>query len=259
MRVLMGLLPAGVLLLAQSAWGQMQPHRAEYTLRLGGAVNAPRVGTATQDLTLDCDGWHLKRDVKGEVPISATWKFNVASSLDSDEARSGDDLRYRSLQVQNGAEREVHGKVQRAAGELRAEINSPDGAAHVPLPALTRMPVASIDYIIGQLRAGALSFTTLTFDAQGIGDAFRVDVTQIEERALRRRLPLDKPLVVSGRSWPVLLSFTRDAKDQHKPLFVFSARLYETGVLDHVTVDADVVTITADLGTLEMRPSPTCR
>ncbi len=55
--------------------------------------------------------------------------------------RSGDDLRYRALQVQNGAEREVRGKVLRTEGELRAEITSPDGPAQVLLPTLTQMPV----------------------------------------------------------------------------------------------------------------------
>ena len=259
MRILMGLLPAGVLLFAQGASAQVQPHRAEYVLRLGPAANAPRVGTALQDLTLDCDGWHLRRDVKGEVPISASWKFSVASTLDSDEGRSGDDLRYRALQVQNGAEREVRGKVLRTDGELRAEITSPDGPAQVLLPTLTQMPVASISYIIAKLRAGSTSFATLTFDAQGSGDAFRVDVAQIDAGALRRRPPSDKPIVVPGRSWPVSMSFTPRAKEQQKPLFAFSAQLFESGVLDHVTVDADVITITADLKALEMHPSPGCR
>jgi hypothetical protein len=55
------------------------------------------------------------------------------------------------------------------------------------------------------------------------------------------------------------MSFMRGSKEQQKPLFAFSARLFETGVLDHVTVDTDVVTIAADLRTLEMRPSPTCQ
>jgi hypothetical protein len=259
MRVLMCLLPVGVLILAQGASAQMQPHRAEYILRLGAAINAPRVGMATQDLTLDCDAWHLKRDVKGEVPISATWKFNVGSSLVSDEGRSGDDLRYRSLQVQNGAEREVHGKVRRADGELRAEITSPDGPAQVLLPALTRMPVASIGYIIDRLRAGAGPFATLSFDPQTSGETFQVEVAQIDDGAIRRRPPSDKPVVASGRSWPVQMTFTRGANEQQKPLFAFKARLFESGVLDHVTVDTDVVTVTADLKALEMYPAPSCR
>ncbi len=258
MRALICVLAASVLLLAQGVSAQTQPHRAEYVLRLGAAVNAPRVGTAMQDLSLDCEGWHLKRDVKGEVPLSATWKINVVSALDGDE-RAGDDLSFRSLQVQNGTEREVRGKVRRADGELRAEITSPEGPARVLLPTPTLMPVASINHVIDRLRAGSASFRTLTFDAQGVGDVVSVEVTRIDEGAMRRRPPADQPVVVPGMSWPVRMSFTRDAREPRKPLFAFSARLFESGVLDRVTVDADMVTVSADLRALEMRPSPSCR
>ena len=55
------------------------------------------------------------------------------------------------------------------------------------------------------------------------------------------------------------MSFTKGATEQQKPLFSFSARLFESGVLDHVTVNADVVTVSADLQALEMRPLPRCR
>ena len=253
----MWLLPASVLLLAQGVSAQMLPHRAEYVLRLGTAVNAPRVGTAMQDITLDCQAWHLKRDVNGEVPISATWKFDVASMLVSDEERSGDELRYRALQMQNGTEREVRGKVERAGGELRAESKSTDGSANVLLPTLTRMPVASIGYVIDRLRAGLAAFSMLSFDAQGSGEAFRVDVAQTVDSALRRRPLADKPIDVPGRSWPIQMSFMRGGKD--KPLFALKARLFDSGVLDRVTVDADMVTVAADLKALEMHPSPSCR
>lgn len=250
---------AVLLFLAQTAAAQVQPHRAEYALRLGSAINAPRVGTATQDLALDCDGWRLKRDVKGEVPLTSTWKFSLASTLDSEEGRAGDDLRYRTLQVQNGTEREVRGTVQRADGKLSAEITTPDGPSHLRLPPFTMMPVASINYIIDRLRGGAASFPALTFDAQGIGEAARVEVTQIDDSAIRRRPPADKPITVPGKSWPVSMSFTKSVDEAQKPLFAFSARLFESGVLDHVTVNADVVTLAADLQTLEMRPLPRCR
>jgi hypothetical protein len=257
MRVLMFLLPAGVLLLAQTAAAQMQPHRAEYTLRLGKAVNAPRVGTATEDLRLDCGAWHLERDVKGEAPISATWKFGLASRLVSDEGYSGHDLHYRALQVQNGIEREVRGTVQRAGGELHANSMSPDGSANIVLPALTRMPVASIGYVIDRLRAGLTSFSTLSFDAQASGEVLRVDVVQIENAELRRRLPSDEPIDVPGRSWPLRMSFMLGAKD--KPLFTLTARLFESGILDYVTVDAEIVALTADLKALKMYASPSCQ
>ena len=59
--------------LSQAAWAQVQPHRAEYALRLGPAINAPRIGTAIQDLTQDCGGWHLKRDIATEIAAFKQW------------------------------------------------------------------------------------------------------------------------------------------------------------------------------------------
>jgi len=257
MKVLMCLFPVAVLFFAQNASAQMQPYHAEYVLRLGTAINAPRVGMATQDVTTDCKAWHLERDVKGEVPITTSLKFDVASTLVSDEGRSGNDLRYRSTQVQNGTEREVQGTVRRAGSELRAESTSPDGPAHVLLPTLTRMPVASISHVIDRLRADTASFTMLSFDPQGTGDAFRVAVAPIVDSALGRRPPSDEAVDVPGRSWPIRMSFTQS--DKNKSLFSLKARLFESGVLDRVTVDADVVTVAADLKTLKMYPSPSCQ
>jgi hypothetical protein len=52
------------------------------------------------------------------------------------------------------------------------------------------------------------------------------------------------------------MSFKRGGKD--KPIFSLTARLFESGILDRVTVDADVVTVAADLKALEMYPAPSC-
>ena len=76
MRELVSLLAAVSALCPQWASAEMLPHRAEYALRLGPAANAPRVGTAIQDLTQDCGGWHLKRDINTEIAITPS--FSVA-------------------------------------------------------------------------------------------------------------------------------------------------------------------------------------
>ncbi len=260
MRALMCLLSVVALLLPQSAFAQIQPYRAEYALRLGAAVNAARVGSAVQDLTLTCDGWHLKRDVKGEIALSATWKMNLASKLDGEEPRAGDTFRYSTLQVQNGTERETHGKVQRAGNELKAEIVSPSGPAQFVLPSPTLMPVALIDHVVERLRDGAAGFPALAFDAEETGQTFRIDVKLADPGTIHGRRPADKPLAVPGKSWPVLMSFTRDHDQphQHKPLFTITARVFESGVLDQLTVETPMATVTADLLALELRKPPTC-
>jgi hypothetical protein len=251
-------LSAGALLWPQWAFAQLQPYRAEYALRLGTAINAARVGSAVQDLTLTCDGWLLKRDVKGEIALSATWKMNLASKLDGEEQRAGDAFRYRMQQVQNGAERETRGKVQRDGKELRAEIVSPTGPIKLLLPRRTLMPVALIDHLIERLRGGPATFPVSAFDAEATGNAFVIDVTPMDPGAIRGRRPADKPVAVAGKSWAALMSFTRGGNQEQKPLFTISAQVFESGILDRLTVETPMAIVTADLQTLEMHKSPTC-
>jgi hypothetical protein len=63
---------------------------------------------------------------------------------------------------------------------------------------------------------------------------------------------------VPGRSWPVSMSFTRGRDQQQRPLFTLRTQLFESGVLDRLTVDTGLVTVTGDLTALEMRKPPTC-
>jgi EipB-like len=241
------------------AWAQMQPHRAEYSLRLGTAANAPRIGTAVQDITLDCTGWHIKRDISTEIALTSSWKLSVASKLDGEEPLSGRSFHYRTVQIQNGAERETRGKVERTGGKLRADIVSPDGPAQFVLPPSTLMPIAAVSHLVDRLRDKAAAFPALMFDAEVVGDAFLVDVTELDPGALRARPPAEELVKVpAAQSWPVFMTFTRGRQQEQKPLFSVSAKVFDTGVLDRLTVDTGLVTVTADLQNLEMHKAPTC-
>ena len=246
--------------LSQAAWAQVQPHRAEYALRLGAAANAPRIGTAVHDLSQDCAGWHLKRDIKIEVALTTSWKMSLASKMEGDEQRNGNGFRYSTVQMQNGSQREFQGKVQRKAGETRAEIvfaGSPPSQFVLPPPTL--MPVAAIDHLIAQLRANAAAFPALMFDAEVIGDAFLIDVTEQDRAALRAARPADQPVAMpTAKSWPVFMTFTRGRQQDQRPLFTVSALVFDNGVLDRLTVETGLLSVTADLQALEMRPAPVC-
>ena len=259
MRLPVRFLATACLLWPSVVEAQVQPHRAEYALRLGTAINAPRIGTAVQDLSLDCGGWHLKRDITTEIALTGSWRLNVASKLDADEQRGGNALRYRMLQNQNGNEREIRGRVQRASEELRAEIIYPNSAPlQFLLPASTLMPVAAIGHLVERLRAGVDAFPALAFDAEVIGDAFLIDVSQLDPGAVRGARPADPSVAVPGASWPAFMTFTRGREQQQRPLFTVSAQVFESGVLDHLTVETGLLSITADLQSLEMRKPPVC-
>jgi hypothetical protein len=121
------------------------------------------------------------------------------------------------------------------------------------------MPVAAIDHLIGQLRAKATSFPALMFDAEVIGDAFLIDVTEQDRDQLRPARSADRPVAIpAARSWPVLMTFTRGRQQDQRPLFTVNALVYDNGVMDRLTVDTGLVSVTADLQALEMRAPPVC-
>ena len=252
---------APALLFSGAATAQVQPHRAEYTLRLGNAVNAPRVGTAVHDLTQDCAGWHLKRDIKAEIALTANWKISLSTKLDSEETRNA--FRYSLAQTQNGVQREVKGRVQRQGGqkgsEMRAEIVTAGSPPNqFALPPLALMPTAAIGHMIERLAAGAASFPALMFDAEVIGNVFLVEATEQNRASIRGARPADRPVTQpSGKSWPVFLNFSRAGQDQ-KPLFSVTALVFDNGVLDRLTVETGLLTVTADLASLEMHKAPVC-
>ncbi len=247
------------LLSPQLACAQMQPHHAVYNLRLGAAVNAPRIGTAVQDLTQDCAGWHLKRDITTEIALTSAWKISVASKLDAEEGMGGNALRYRTVQIQNGVERQTSGKVQRTGKEMRAEIVSPTGPIQLTLPAPTLLPVASINHLVERLTAKAASFPALAFDAEVVGDAFLIDVTELNDGDIRPPPPSEHPVTLPKlKAWPVFMTFTRGRQQDQKPLFSVKAVVFANGVLDRLTVDTGLVQVQADLQELKMGTAPVC-
>jgi hypothetical protein len=113
--------------------------------------------------------------------------------------------------------------------------------------------------MIERLRANAASFPALMFDGEVIGDAFLIDVTEQDRPALRSARPADRAVAMPpGKSWPVFMTFTRGRQQDQRPLFTVAALVFDNGVLDRLTVETGLVTVTADLQALEMRPAPVC-
>ena len=233
----------------------MQPHRAEYAIRLGVAANAPRVGTAFQDIKLDCARWHLDREVTTELALTPTLKFSLASRFDGEELRSGNSFRYRTVQIQNGVERTTRGEVERLDSETRVAIVTPDGPERQILPLQTLMPIAAIGQAVDHLEAGVTSFTLLMFAAEATGAAFQLDVKQLGTEALPAVPPALKPVPAPpGRSWPVQITVTNLGQQTQKPLLSVRARIFSSGVLERMVIEAGPVTMTAYLQSLQMHP-----
>lgn len=257
-RLAFALAAAAALLAPGLAGAQMKPHRAEYTLRLGAALNATRIGTLVQDIALECDGWRIRRELSIDASLTPSLKVSVTSRLEGEEPR-GNDFTWRAAQVLNGAERDVRGTVGREAGALRLDRTTPDGPEQSILPSLTMMPVAAVDYLVRRLAGGSEALPLLLFVPEAERGAFLLDVKRSTNATALPTPPSQRRVEVPGaRSWAFTTTVARAGQHDGKPLLALRGRLFDSGILDGFVVDAGVVTVAAHLRDLQMRDAPTC-
>lgn len=250
---------AAAVLAASPAVAQLQPHRAEYSLRLGTALNATRIGRIVQDIALDCNGWRIRRELSVEMSLTPTLKVGITSRMEGEELRGGNGFTWRTAQVVNGSQREVRGTAQRKVEGYRVNLVVGDGPEQSILPPLTQMPVAAIDYLVRRLTAGSEAFPVLLLGAEADGAAFLVDVKKAADGTPDASPPSQRYVTVPSRqSWPFITAITRPGQRDSKPILTLRGRLFDSGVMDGLVVDAGVVTVAAYLRNLETREAPTC-
>jgi hypothetical protein len=261
MRHIVGLafpLTAAVLLMASPAGAQMQPHRAEYTLRLGIALNATRIGTVVQDIELTCDGWRIRRELIVDASLTPSFKVSFTSRLQGNEPRDKA-FTWHAVQVLNGAEREVRGTVEKKDGAWQVDRTTPDGPQPSVLPSLTHMPVAAVDWLLRRLAAGSESFPLLVFVPEAEGGAFLLYVKRAAAGAPDTTPPSQRRVEVPAKqSWPFSMAVTRAGRTDAKPIVTLRGRLHDSGVMDGLVADAGVITVAAHLRDLQMREAPAC-
>lgn len=251
---------AGAMLaVASPAAAQLQPHRAEYSLRLGTALNATRIGRIVQDIALDCDGWRIRRELSVEMSLTPTLKVGITSRMEGEEQRGGNGFTWRTAQIVNGSEREVRGTAQRKVEGYRVDLVMADGPEQTILPPLTQMPVAAVDYLVRRLVAGSEAFPVLLLGAEADGAAFLVDVKKASSGTPEASPPAQRYVNVPARqSWPFITGIARPGQRDSKPILTLRGRIFDSGVMDGLVVDAGVVTVAAYLRNLEMREAPKC-
>lgn len=237
---------------------QLRPHRAEYTLRLGTALNATRIGSVIQDIVLTCDGWRVRRELAVDASLTPSFKVSFTSRLEGDELR-GKGFDWRALQIVNGAEREMTGSAERKDGAWQVDRTTLDGFRQSALPSLTLMPVAATNWLLRRLDGGSEVFPMLLFVPEADGSAFLLDVKRATAGAADATPPSQRRVEVPGtRSWPFALAVTRPGAGDGKPLVTLRGRLFDSGVIDGLVADVGVVTVAAHLRDLRMHEAPAC-
>lgn len=253
------LVAAAALLAPGPAGAQLRPHRAEYSLRLGTALNATRIGSAVQDIEQHCDGWRIRRELFVDMSLTPSLKVSITSRTGGEERRGANGFTWRTVQVVNGTEREVRGTVQRNAGAYRVEVETSGEPEQSTLPPLTLMPVAAVSYLVRRLVAGSEAFPVLMFGAEAAGGAFLIDVKREATGTSEAAPPSQRLVTAPGtQSWPLTMAVTRAGQRDGKPLLSLRGRIFDSGVLDRLVVDAGALTVAAHLQGLQMHETPAC-
>lgn len=235
----------------------LAPHRAEYVIRLGTAINGVQIGTARQRLTFDCRFWRIERDVSFAFVLTAMLRYSTDSKLRGEETIGGSAFTYQLERRINEYPEHITGKATSSRVGGTAEIRLPARTIDFAMPGGTALPVAAIGTAIDRLKAGQTAFSFALFDPEVTSDVMTVD-GGIASPDMLRPPRADSPAgEVNTQAWPVTLAFSR-TRFGGRPLFTLSMVLYDTGVMDRITVSAGLVTAGADLVSLAMEPRPDC-
>lgn len=259
MKLAAGWFLVAMLIAPQSPWAQLQPHRAEYSLRLGTALNAPRIGTLMQEITLDCTTWHIERDISVEIPLTPSLKIGVTSRLSGTETHEGDSFKYRAVRIQEGVERKIRAEVQQKDGTIQVDIATSDGPQLLTLPPRTLMPISGIRHLVTLLNEGATSFSFRILGAEEAGAVLSVDVKRVDISVFPPRPRTVKPMELpSGEAWSVQMTVSRADPEAAKPSLSIRATILGSGVIERLLVDTDMITLAAYLQAVEMREATPC-
>jgi hypothetical protein len=238
---------------------ELAPHLARYEVRLGTSPGAPKIGTAEQRLTRDCQTWRIQRDVLADITIASGLRLPIESRLKGEETRAAGRFNYALTRQNYGSRQEISGTVERRRdGAGKAVIRYPSGPTTRDLPLNTSLPIAGLAQAIGRLRQGTASFPVTMFDAETVGDAMLVDVATVPASSLRGRLSPGPAALPEGDAWPVSLTFMRARNTNAAPVFTATGLLHESGAVDRLTVRSTLVTAAADLVSWEPIDAPVC-
>jgi EipB-like len=256
-RLVICLISLSLLMCSPALAADLVPHRAEFIVRLGTAVNGAQIGTARQRLSFDCRHWRIERDVGFAFSLTAMLKYSTESRLRGEQTASGSAFAYELERRINDYPERITGKATSSPVGGTAEIKLPARTIDFAMPGGTALPVAAIAEAIDRLKAGQTAFSFNVFDPEVTGDVMTVD-GGIASPDMLRPPRVDSPAgELNTQAWPVTLAFSR-TRFGGRPLFTLSMLLYDTGVMDRINVSAGLVTAGADLVSLVMEPRPDC-
>ena len=236
------------------------PHRAMYSLKLGGTRNGSRVsdisGRRLFSWTDDCHAWNVQQKMQVRLFYSEGEVSDTVSDLVSREAKDGSSFNFHTRHTGDGADKTeiYHGYANlnldsNGLGKGEA-VYSGDNEKHISLSDAL-FPAHHTMQLLEHARKGDKFFSVNVFDGadeKGFSEISSFINTAIESKAVIEKASSGKEnQLLNVKAWPIRMAFFAPNSETGSPDYEMDMTLLDNGIIKTMTIDYGDYSMTADL------------
>jgi hypothetical protein len=242
---------------------EIAPHRALYTMMLGGARNDAGVidarGAMDYEWGETCDGWTIEQRYRLKMRYAETPDVDIVSSFVTWESKDGLHYRFNQKQMRNGElDEETRGeaKLDGPGKGGVAEFTKPQSQTLKLEPGVL-FPSAHTILLIDAARRGENFVTRQVFDGATDENAVQVSAA-IGLRVTPDPVAATRSALLERPGWRIRLAFFPADTSAEKPDYELGMRLLDNGVSQDMVIDYGEYSINAKLDDIEPLSKPSC-
>jgi hypothetical protein len=244
------------------------PHRAIYTMSLGGVKNGSNISDVTGRMLFEwrdvCDGWAIQQHMQLHFSYADGDDQDVTSTELTWESKDSRHYNFNIRRVTNGKETENYrGKAAlNDDGSGTVTYVVPDSKT-MQLPPGTIFPSAHTELILEKAAQGDKLFTRRVFDGTDEDGSSDISAFILPSQAMATEAGFnaklkDNPLL-SGPSWPVHMAFFKIGTETGEPDYEMDLNLMSNGVARHMKIDYGDFSVNGVLENAEALPPQGCQ
>ncbi len=259
-------LTLGVALLAAhpASPAEIAPHRATYTLSLGGSKSAGGVVDITGAMYIEwqevCDGWTINQRMRFAMTDSDGDRTDNDINFSSWEAKDGLSYRFTLRSMRDGeVDETLRGRafLEGKGKGGKAIFAEPEGL-EIDLPPGTLFPTEHTLVLIRMAEKGEQQVARMVFDGATRDGALEVNAIIGGKTAETGAAPRIVPAVGAHPAWHVRMAFFKSDDRNGEPEYETGLRLQDNGVGRDYSFEYPEFAIKSRLDLLEPLPKPKC-
>ncbi len=243
---------------------EIAPHRASYTLSLGGTNSASGVVDIDGAMYIEwqevCDGWTINQRMRFQMTDSDGDRTDNDINFSSWEAKDGLSYQFTLRSLRNGdVDENLRGRAYLdGKGKGGKAVFAEPKGLEITLPAGTLFPTEHTLVLIREAEKGAQHVARMVFDGASRDGALEVSAiigAKMPETGAEPRIANS---VGAHPSWRVRMAFFKSEDQTGQPEYETGLRLQDNGVGRDYSFEYPEFAIKSKLDLLEALPKPKC-